>query len=294
MKKLLTMRRTSGKRALSSVVGHYERAGTKLSNALLNSLSEQGVNVSGRLTIEDLGGCDEFHTWGRHSTESFFEDWLDNVDFQVDGARVLDAGSGLGGASRYVASTFNCRVVGVDLTPRFVETAKALSEKTGLDNLTEFMVGSVTDLSAFEDASFEAAYTIHVGMNIKDKFGFYSEVYRLLKPGSPFGIFDCVMAPGRPEILLPVPWASHQDESHLILPSEYEEILRSVGFSVSLSEDVSWIFRAGMELGWKQPVVGGHIFEDRWPHIQKTMQKNIKEERYKLHKFVGVKPSSSL
>jgi len=294
MRKLLALKRSLGKGSLSSVVGHYERTGTELSKAFLNILSEQGVDVSGQLTIDQLGGHDEFHTWGRNSTELFFEGWLDDINFNSEGARVLDAGCGLGGVSRYVASRYNCHVVGVDLTPRFVAAAKELSVKTGLDLLTEFMVASVTDLPALEDASFEAAYTIHVGMNIQDKLGFYREVFRLLKAGSPFGIFDCVQVPENPELLLPVPWASHPDENHLILPSEYEEIMRSVGFSISSSEDVSWIIRAGMELGWKKPVLPGLIFGDKWPHIEKAMQQNISEGRYKLHKLVGLKPASSL
>lgn len=291
---LAAVRKFLGKRGLSSVVGHYEQAGTELSKALLNILAEDGVDVSGQLTMEQLGGYDEFHTWGRNSTDTFFEGWFENVDFKREGVRVLDAGCGLGGVSRYVASKYNCHVVGVDLTPSFVVAAKELSKKTGLDSMNEFMVGSVTELSSLEDASFEAAYTIHVGMNIEDKLGFYSEMFRLLKPGGAFGIFDCVAAPGKPELLLPVPWASHPDENHLILPSEYEQIMRSVGFSISISEDVSWIFRAGREAGWKPPVVGGCIFGDNWPHIQNTMGKNISEGRYKLHKLVGVKTGSSL
>jgi sarcosine/dimethylglycine N-methyltransferase len=43
------------------------------------------------------------------------------------GTTVLDAGSGLGGPSRYLASTYGCRVVGVDLSPSFVAVAQLLA-----------------------------------------------------------------------------------------------------------------------------------------------------------------------
>jgi cyclopropane fatty-acyl-phospholipid synthase-like methyltransferase len=51
------------------------------------------------------------------------------------GTNILDAGSGLGGPSRYLASTYGCRVVGVDLSPSFVAVAQLLAQRTGLNVL---------------------------------------------------------------------------------------------------------------------------------------------------------------
>lgn len=43
------------------------------------------------------------------------------------GERVIDIGSGLGGQSRYLAATYDCEVLGVDLSPSFVSVANYLA-----------------------------------------------------------------------------------------------------------------------------------------------------------------------
>jgi cyclopropane fatty-acyl-phospholipid synthase-like methyltransferase len=58
-------------------------------------------------------------------------------------SRVLDIGSGLGGAARALAGMRGCTVVGVDLTPAFCEAAAELSRWTRLDGLTSFRVGEM-------------------------------------------------------------------------------------------------------------------------------------------------------
>jgi len=54
------------------------------------------------------------------------------------GTTILDAGSGLGGPSRYLASTYGCRVIGADLSPSFVAVAQVLAQRNGLDALVSF------------------------------------------------------------------------------------------------------------------------------------------------------------
>jgi len=46
------------------------------------------------------------------------------------GTTILDAGSGLGGPSRYLVSTYGCRVIGADLSPSFVAVAQVLAQRT--------------------------------------------------------------------------------------------------------------------------------------------------------------------
>ena len=37
-------------------------------------------------------------------------------------------GTGLGGVARHIASKYNANVIGIDLTPDFIETANKLNE----------------------------------------------------------------------------------------------------------------------------------------------------------------------
>jgi ubiquinone/menaquinone biosynthesis C-methylase UbiE len=140
-----------------------------------------------RLTTDDLAPFDDMHIGGRKATGHL----LSRLGLSA-GMSVLDIGSGIGGPARYAAENFKVKVTGIDLTPEYREAAEILSAAVGLYGRLVFISGSALSMS-FRDGAFDAAYTIHVGMNIQDKAGLYREVGRVLKPGAVFGIYD-VMA----------------------------------------------------------------------------------------------------
>ena len=117
----------------------------------------------------------------------------------------------MGGGARYAAARFGCRVSGIDLTPEFVETGSVLCQWVGLDGQVSLKQGSALDMP-FEKASFDAAFMMHVGMNIPEKEALFSEVARVLKPGAIFGVYD-VMKTGEGNFVFPVPWAETQQTS---------------------------------------------------------------------------------
>ena len=147
--------------------------------------------------------------------------------------RVLDVGSGVGGPSRYVAATYDCDVVGIDLTEEYCRVAGLLSERVGLGERVEYRPGNALAMP-FADGAFDAAYTQHVAMNIEDKARLYAEVWRVLKPGARFGIYDVLQGEGG-EVLYPVPWARDRTTSFPVRPAELRALLEAAGFEV-----VSW------------------------------------------------------
>jgi ubiquinone/menaquinone biosynthesis C-methylase UbiE len=84
----------------------------------------------------------------------------------------------------------------------------------------------------FPDRSFNAAYMLHVGMNIEDKEKLAAEVGRVLHPGSFFGIYD-VMRTGPGELAYPVPWATTATLSAVAEPERYKKALEGAGFAVT-------------------------------------------------------------
>jgi SAM-dependent methyltransferase len=84
----------------------------------------------------------------------------------------------------------------------------------------------------YADASFDSAYMMHVGMNIADKSSLMGEVYRVLKPGGQFGVYD-VMRMSEDEITFPVPWASDASGSAVDSVEEYKQALKAAGFEIS-------------------------------------------------------------
>lgn len=184
------------------------------------------LNLTPPISHDALAPVDEFHIGGRLATEPFVK----ALDLSSD-SRVVDFGCGLGGPARYVAAATGAHVTGIDLTAEFVETGRALTEWTGLSDRVQLIEGSVLDLP-LEAASMDAAYMIHVGMNIADKVGIAQEAKRVLKPGGVFAIYD-VMQVGEGHMDYPAPWASSSDQSALAPPETYEAALTSVGFELS-------------------------------------------------------------
>lgn len=183
-----------------------------------------------RVTPEILKPVDEFHIGGAEATVAL----LEKVGVSP-GMEVLDIGSGIGGPARMIAARYGCRVTGVDLTPHFVETARALSAMCGMDGKVRFEVGSAVALP-FPDASFDLALLLHVGMNVPDKAGLFREARRVLRPGGTFAVYD-VMKTGDGELAFPVPWAETPAVSALETPETYRNAAREARFALATEEN---------------------------------------------------------
>jgi SAM-dependent methyltransferase len=105
----------------------------------------------------------------------------------MEGARVLEVGSGRGGGSSYVARYFRAaEVVGLD----YSAAATALARKLHKDvpNLS-FREGDAEALP-FEDGSFDIVLNVESSHCYGNMAGFVAEVERVLKPGGRFGWSD--------------------------------------------------------------------------------------------------------
>ena len=99
----------------------------------LGDLTETIVNaLAGRrarprhLGPADLFALDQLHAGGAPATKHA----LDRLEVGP-GVRLLDVGCGIGGTSR-MAAMAGAEVTGIDLSPAFVDTATALTERVGL------------------------------------------------------------------------------------------------------------------------------------------------------------------
>lgn len=210
-----------------AVVEHYSQGA--LEKRILDVLTLMGVDPE-CLEPDQLAPVDEFHIGGRSATVEF----VDQLKLR-SGLRVLDIGSGLGGAARYMVRTQDVQVVGVDLTEEYVQVASSLTRRTGLAESAEFHQGSATDLP-FAEKTFDRACMLHVGMNIADKAAVFREVRRVLVDGGGFGVYD-VMQTGSGEISYPMPWATTSDTSFPAPPQRYRELLAEAGLQVEAERD---------------------------------------------------------
>ena len=205
------------------VASHYTRG--DLATKILDAVATDGVDTA-NMTIDDLAPYDEFHIRGREATVELAR-WADLSSQD----RVLDVGSGIGGPSRYLATTFGCQIVGIDLTVEYCEAATMFADRVGLAEHVSYQQGDALAMP-FDDGSFDMAWSQHAAMNIGDKETLYREIYRVLKPGGKLALYDICKGPGE-DVVYPVPWAGDPTISFLISPMELRDVLESVGFQIS-------------------------------------------------------------
>ncbi len=146
------------------------------------------------------------------------------------GDRVLDAGCGMGGPARYLARTYDCEVTGIDVTGPYLETAHLLNEVTGLSDKVTLHKADVTDIP-FDNESFDVVWTQHAAQSIPDKQVFFTELFRVLKPGRKAVIHDMFRGPGSP-VHFPAFWGPDDSVSFLSTDEEMRSLFADAGFKV--------------------------------------------------------------
>ena len=242
---------------------------------LTEQIDEAMDALPGLASGADLAGLDQFQVGGLQSTIAFGK-----LLGLGRGDQVLDAGSGLGGPSRYMAETFGCEVVAVDLAPSYVAIAQLLADRTALSDTVTYQVGDLTTLD-FDTARFDLAYSQHVVMNICDRARVYAEMRRVVKPGGRFAFYD-VAAGNKPEPYFPLPWAEHGGGSLLLTAEETLAALDQAGWTLSVWQDVT--ADAGPWFAQRSPATsqGLHltsVMGPRFAEMASNMRRSLIEEK---------------
>lgn len=263
-----------------AVIGHYASS----------DIAQRVIDAAGGaqgLTREKLAPFDEMHV-GRHPATLHLIQALN----LAPGMRVLDAGCGLGGAARAVADITGADVTGIDLTPDYVLAATLLSELVGLGDAVSFETANAT-ATKFGDDTFDAAYTIHVAMNIPQKAAFYGEIFRILRPGAVFGIYDVMAEPGGGALIFPLPWATTAETSFLATPGEVADLLAQAGFTVGHMESRREFGLAGLrKMMERPPETLSPLASDNFAQRAANLLANIETHKCAPYQMVARKPAA--
>jgi len=205
-------------------------------------------------TIERLAGADlaaltqpqrdqfdQFHSGGSEAVDRL----LPSLQL-APGMTVLDVGAGLGGPARQIARSSGCTVVGVDITSAYVDTAQALTRAAGLDNHVSFICSDIANL---DRDGFDAAYTMHVQMNVADKKTFFAEIAQRLRPWARFATFE-VCINGATQPTPPLPWSLDGTDSYLATADQLRDTIASSGFeTLDWVDETQWVLRWFEDLG---------------------------------------------
>ncbi len=232
-----------------------------------------------------LSAIDHLHTGGLATTK----DQAAGITLTA-GMRVLDIGCGIGGPARHLASTFGCRVDGIDLTPEFIAVGQELTKRTGLAARVVLREGDGLALD-YPDQAFDVVWCQNVTMHIADKDRFLAGVRRVLKPGGVFTSTEFSSGPGG-EIVFPVQWAYDGRLSFLDSEAQMRERLVANGFEIvemsNYSDVVIGRMRAAAAAA--MPAMSNHlVYGDDTPERQRGTLQNLDERRIIYWMIVAVR-----
>jgi phosphoethanolamine N-methyltransferase len=142
------------------------------------------------------------------------------------GARVLDVGSGIGGAAFHLAQAHGARVTGVDLAEEMVAIALDRAGQLGITGLVRFVLGDVLDMPFPEP--FDIIWSRDALMHVADKPRLFSRLYSLLEAGGRIVITDYARGktPASPQFEQYIAETGY----HVVEPEQYGQLLRGAGF----------------------------------------------------------------
>lgn len=215
---------------MSSLETHYSVS--DIEKRILEGLRAAGLDPDTRLSPEELGALDHFHTGGIQASH----DLLNLAEICADDY-VLDIGAGLAGCARLLADKLGCHVDCIEMSDDYCTGAALLNRLTGLEDQINMHQGSALELP-YPDNTFDVVWMQNVGMNIEEKMKLYEEIARVLKPGGRFAFQDVAAGPVATSYF-PLPWATEPGDSFLISAEEMRVLLDTSGFTAILFEDVS-------------------------------------------------------
>ncbi|QEM82863.1 class I SAM-dependent methyltransferase [Halomonas binhaiensis] len=272
---------------LSGLSQHY--AGNDqvaLIDRLREAFVEAGINPD-QLTPTQMAGLDQLHLGGRGSSQRLLElSELSGV------TRMLDVGCGTGGASRLLAQALGCEVVGVDITPAFIDVARWLSQASGLSLQTHFLCADAAELPLASD-SIEALWCQHALLNMPDQDAVLNEWRRILIPGGRVLLHEVVAGENPEPLSLPVPWARQPEHSHLDSRQALEQRLQHAGFRqlrlIDVTEQaLSWRRHHGrreqQSAVVEQVELPGAqlLFGEDFPSMGRNLQANLANDRVRV------------
>lgn len=171
--------------------------------------------------------------------------------------KVLDVGCGVGGPGREITRFTDCQIVGLNNNDYQIERANHYAKKYKLDHKLSYVKGDFMQMD-FEPESFDAVYAIEATVHAPVLEGVYSEIYKVLKPGGVFGVYEWVMTDKYDETNEEHRKIAYGIEVGDGIPKMYprkvaEEALKNVGFEIEYEKDLADV---DDEIPWYYPLSG--------------------------------------
>ena len=151
-------------------------------------------------------------------------------------SHVLDVASGWGASALRLARQAGCSVIGVELDPQAVGSAKARAVQLGLSERVRFETHDANKRVPFADNTFDAVVCFDAIAHLRDRYRVFAEWSRLLKPGGRLLFTDQILTGpiSNEEIALRFPVYCL-----LTTPGYNERMLADASFELLHREDIT-------------------------------------------------------
>ncbi|CCF57532.1 hypothetical protein KAFR_0C05410 [Kazachstania africana CBS 2517] len=200
LKAFLSKDKSAQKEAVSKYLKHWDgKVDTEAENARLEDYNESTHAYYNVVTdFYEYGWGSSFHFCRFSKGENFnaamarHEHYLAYMADIKANDLVLDVGCGVGGPAREIVKFTDCNVIGLNNNDYQIEKAKWYAKKTGLQDKMDFVKGDFMNMD-FDENTFDKVYAIEATCHAPDLAKCYSEIYKVLKPGGRFAVYEWVM-----------------------------------------------------------------------------------------------------
>ncbi len=217
------------------------------------------------------------HMGGLETTRELFELCGINED-----TFVLDVGCGAGATACYLAKTYGCRVVGVDLRESMVALSNERAQRerlTDADNkhpLVEFRVADAQDLP-FNDAHFDVVLCESVATFIEDKQRVVTEFARVVKPGGYVGLNEELWLEAPPAEIVAHVKRAWEIKPGILTADSWRQILKDAGL-----RDI-FVKTYKLDARRESTQVKRYRFRDMWRMLARTLSLYVKSSEFRAY-----------
>ena len=205
---------------------------------------------------------------------------LDNLD---EYSRVVDLGAGIGGSARYLAKTYGCKVVALNLSAVENQRHRVMNQEQGLDHLIDVLDGNFESIP-YPDDYFDVVWSQDAMLHSGDRAKVFEEAARVLKSGGEFIFTDPMQSEeAQGEFLEPI--LDRIALESLATPAFYQETAENLGFELEIFEDhtqqlVNHYDRILKETEKRQEELENSVSRDYIKHMKEGLKNWVNGGKY--------------
>ncbi|KAJ1646520.1 Delta(24)-sterol C-methyltransferase [Coemansia asiatica] len=214
------------------------------------------------------------------------------------GMKVLDVGCGVGGPARECIRFTGAHVTGLNNNDYQIQRANIYAAKHKQENYSTFVKGDFMDMP-FEDNSFDAVYAIEATCHAPVLKGVYSQMYRVLKPGGYFAIYEWCLTDKYDDnnelhrkLALDI---EHGDGIAKLFSTQVAlQAAKDAGFEIEVATDLAHETTIGNEIPWYADLDVGMInFNGLQGFARSQVGRIFTTNAVKLLEKVGIAPAGT-